>query len=284
MSQLQYTKGEYNRLGDRIRRNPDSISTEDLTMLQTLRLSYKNILSAVFNILVEESKKVDKRIVIPTYRVKRIESIVSKLQREPKMQLSRMSDIAGCRCILQSNEKVYALKKRLEERLYVRHINDYIYSPKNNGYKSLHLIVSLSEDDSKTIEIQLRCLQDHNWTTLVEITDLVYGTKIKELGIDGELAEFHRLLSYAYDPAITIEQKVRIVDIANAHSYFKRISEIFSKNYIDVRNKWNASKQSKNNFYLISTDTSGSPEITSFKTFESAEKAYFETYLDNPGK
>ena len=283
MSQLQYTKGEYNRLGDRIRQSPDSISTDDLTMLQTLRLSYKNLLSAVFNILVEESKKIDKRVAIPTYRVKRIESIVSKLQREPKMQLSRMSDIAGCRCILQSNDKVYALKKRLEERLCVKHINDYISAPKSNGYKSLHLIVSLSENDSKTIEIQLRCLQDHNWATLVEITDLVYGTRIKELGSDGELAEFHRLLSYAYDPTLSIEQKVRIVNIANAHSYFKRISEIFSKNYIEVRNKWNASKQSKNNFYLISTDSSGSPEIASFKTFESAEKAYFETYLDNPG-
>lgn len=283
MSQLQYTKGEYNRLGDRIRQSPDSISTDDLTMLQTLRLSYKNLLSAVFNILVEESKKIDKRVTIPTYRVKRIESIVSKLQREPKMQLSRMSDIAGCRCILQSNDKVYALKKRLEERLCVKHINDYISTPKSNGYKSLHLIVSLSENDSKTIEIQLRCLQDHNWATLVEITDLVYGTRIKELGSDGELAEFHRLLSYAYDPTLSIEQKVRIVNIANAHSYFKRISEIFSKNYIEVRNKWNASKQSKNNFYLISTDSSGSPEIASFKTFESAEKAYFETYLDNPG-
>lgn len=283
MSQLQYTKGEYNRLGDRIRQSPDSISTDDLTMLQTLRLSYKNLLSAVFNILVEESKKIDKRVAIPTYRVKRIESIVSKLQREPKMQLSRMSDIAGCRCILQSNDKVYALKKRLEERLCVKHINDYISTPKSNGYKSLHLIVSLSENDSKTIEIQLRCLQDHNWATLVEITDLVYGTRIKELGSDGELAEFHRLLSYAYDPTLSIEQKVRIVNIANAHSYFKRISEIFSKNYIEVRNKWNASKQSKNNFYLISTDSSGSPEIASFKTFESAEKAYFETYLDNPG-
>lgn len=283
MSQLQYTKGEYNRLGDRIRQSPDSILTDDLTMLQTLRLSYKNLLSAVFNILVEESKKIDKRVAIPTYRVKRIESIVSKLQREPKMQLSRMSDIAGCRCILQSNDKVYALKKRLEERLCVKHINDYISTPKSNGYKSLHLIVSLSENDSKTIEIQLRCLQDHNWATLVEITDLVYGTRIKELGSDGELAEFHRLLSYAYDPTLSIEQKVRIVNIANAHSYFKRISEIFSKNYIEVRNKWNASKQSKNNFYLISTDSSGSPEIASFKTFESAEKAYFETYLDNPG-
>ena len=252
-------------------------------MLQTLRLSYKNTLSAVFNILVEESKKIDKRIAIPTYRVKRIESIVSKLQREPRMQLSRMSDIAGCRCILQSNDKVYALKKKLEDRLCVKHINDYISIPKSNGYRSLHLIVSLSEDDSKTIEIQLRCLQDHNWATLVEITDLVYGTRIKEFGSNGELAEFHRLLSYAYDSTLYIEQKVRIVSIANKYSYFKRISEIFSKNYIEVRNKWNASKQSKNNFYLISTDSSGSPEIASFKTFESAENAYFETYLDNPG-
>ena len=180
-------------------------------------------------------------------------------------------------------QQIAILKKKLEKRLCVKHINDYISSPKYNGYRSLHLIVSLSENDSKTIEIQLRCLHDHNWATLVEITDLVYGTRIKELGNDSELAEFHRLLSFAYDSNLSTERKIRIVNIANTHSYFKRISEIFSKNYIEVRNKWNASKLSKNNFYLISTDSTGSPEITSFRTFESAEKAYFETYLDNPG-
>lgn len=276
-----HTKGEYNRLGERIRLSPDSISPEDLAMLQTLRLSYKNILSSVFNILVEECRKVDKKMGITTYRVKRIESIISKLQREPKMQLSRMSDVAGCRCILYSNDKVYALKEQLEKRLCVKTVNDYIATPKPNGYKSLHLIVSTFEDTSKTIEIQLRSTSDHNWATLVEISDLVYQTKIKELGHDGDLGEFHRLLSHINEASFSIDTKRKIIDIANRYSYLQKISNIFTKNYIDVRNKWNALKRSNNSFYLISTDSSGSPEIASFRTFDMAEAAYFEKYRDN---
>ena len=244
-----HTKGEYNRLGERIRLSPDSISPEDLAMLQTLRLSYKNILSSVFNILVEECRKVDKKMGITTYRVKRIESIISKLQREPKMQLSRMSDVAGCRCILYSNDKVYALKEQLEKRLCVKTVNDYIAYPKPNGYKSLHLIVSTFEDTSKTIEIQLRSTSDHNWATLVEISDLVYQTKIKELGHDGDLGEFHRLLSHINEASFSIDTKRKIIDIANRYSYLQKISNIFTKNYIDVRNKWNLQKSRVGIFY-----------------------------------
>ena len=109
-----YTNGEYKRLGERIRVNPQNVSNDDLEMLQTLRLSYKELLSEVFSTLVKESKKIDKNSIC-TYRVKRIESIISKLQRVEKMQLNRMSDIAGCRCIMHSDDKVYSLLSALKQ-------------------------------------------------------------------------------------------------------------------------------------------------------------------------
>ena len=286
MNQMEktYTNGEYKRLGERIRVNPQNVSNDDLEMLQALRLSYKELLSEVFSTLVKESKKIDKNSIC-TYRVKRIESIISKLQREEKMQLNRMSDIAGCRCIMHSDDKVYSLLSALKQFFIIKTINDYIESPKEGGYRSLHIIVALPNSiDNKTIEIQLRTHAHHNWATLVEITDLVYGTKIKETGKDGDLAEFHMLLSYINDKeGLRKEQCERIIAISNSYSYFTRISEIFNKNYFVVRDRWNQVRQTKDKFFLIAADADGAPEIQSFNRFDDAETAYFDHYRDNEG-
>lgn len=276
---MVYSQNEFKRLGDRIRMSPDNIEEQDLQMLQELRLSYKDDLSAVFNILVGEASKVDKKS-IRTYRIKRIESIISKLLREPGMQLQRMSDVAGCRCIMQSNKQVYSLFERLKKKIVVKNFNDYIDGPKDTGYKSLHLIVKLNESSKKTIEIQLRSVEEHNWATLVEITDLIYHTRLKETGKGHELSEFHRLLSIG-TTRLDIEQKKRLIDIAKKYDYFFKISEIFSQNYIEVRDQWNKSKQSFNNFFLVSTGDDGKPEISAYRSFDKAEEQYFIKYNEN---
>lgn len=46
---MAYSQNEYRRLGERIRKDPENIKDQDLQMLQELRLSYKDDLSAVFN-------------------------------------------------------------------------------------------------------------------------------------------------------------------------------------------------------------------------------------------
>lgn len=276
---MAYSQNEYRRLGERIRKDPENIKDQDLQMLQELRLSYKDDLSAVFNVMVGEASKIDKKS-IRTYRVKRIESIVSKLLREPGMQLQRMSDVAGCRCIMQSDKQVFSLFERLKKKFTIKHFNDYITTPKDTGYKSLHLIVQPSENSKRTIEIQLRSVEAHNWATLVEITDLLYHTKLKETGTGHELSEFHKLLSIG-TTRLDVEQKKKLIRIAKKYNYFFRISEIFSKNYMEVRDLWNKSRQSYDNFFLVSTGDDGKPEISTYHSFDKAEKEYFIKYNEN---
>lgn len=84
-----------------MRRNPQSISESDYEMLQYLRTSYKEPMSKIFNIIDLIANKIDKNCIC-TYRIKRIDSIVSKLLRFPDMIVNRAEDIAGCRCILTS--------------------------------------------------------------------------------------------------------------------------------------------------------------------------------------
>ena len=78
-----YSNKDYKRLGDRIRSNPKEVADADLLVLQELRVSYKEPLAVIFNSIEKAAHKVDKNCIC-TYRVKRIESIISKLLRFPK--------------------------------------------------------------------------------------------------------------------------------------------------------------------------------------------------------
>ena len=107
-----FSKGEIDRLGGRIRSEMGNLNEDTLNELQLYRTSHNEAISNIFNILCTISKRVDSTAIV-TFRIKRIQSILSKLDRFPEMRFSRMWDIAGCRCILQQTEDVFKIKKHL---------------------------------------------------------------------------------------------------------------------------------------------------------------------------
>lgn len=283
---MKHSNSDYKKLGDRIRSNASNISTEDLMMLQDLRLSYKEPLAIVFKSIKSIALKIDSDCVC-TYRIKRIESIVSKLLRFSEMQVNRAEDIAGCRCILSTTEHVYELYNRILKKQHQLpfeikgKINDYIATPKESGYRSIHLNVAL-KGDNRRIEIQLRCLADHNWATLVEITDLLYDLKLKEHGAnsDKELFQLHLLLSKS-PSAIKIKDLNYISDTVIKYDYITKLGTVFANNYLEVRRHWNSLNLYKKHFFLIATGTDGIPEISGFSNFKEAEDAYFDMFINN---
>ena len=283
----RYSNKEYRKLGDRIRNNPKQIADEDLVMLQYLRTSYKEPLAIIFKSIERVAYKVDHDCIC-TYRVKRIESIISKLVRFPEMQVNRAEDIAGCRCIMSSAEKTYELYNRLlrnrDKLPFVIKgvVHDYIKEPKKSGYRSIHINAVLKDGDNRRIEIQLRGLEHHNWATLVEITDLLYGIKLKENGqtSNHDLFEFHRLLSLP-EKDLSAKEKYFIADTAIKYNYIEKIGEVFARNYLDVRRQWNKMKLQHNHFFLISTGSDGIPDFMGFNSFENAEQAYFNKFINN---
>lgn len=271
----------YRAVGDRIRSNPNDISDEDLRVIQSLRIAHKEDLSYVFECLVEKLKRTDKSGVV-TYRIKRIESIISKLLRQPEMQLNRMSDVAGCRCIVHNNSQLYALYNKLKESgLIVVHEKDYVKEVKPTGYRSIHLIVKAHLDSKYTIEVQLRTQEQHNWATLVETTDLVYRTKLKECGGGHPLELFHKNLSIP-DEELSVANKKTILELAQKFDYIARISNIYEKNYELVRAEWNECRNKGHEYILIATGSDGIPEIQTFYSFQEAEDKYLEKYIENP--
>lgn len=279
MNKTLNTKGDINRLGEKIRTEFPNVSKSTLNLIQEHRISFKDSTNTTFNSLCSLSKRVNKNAII-TYRLKRINTIVDKLQRlDKKQQFSRMWDISGCRCIVDNDRQVYKLEKLLAKNFNVRKRKDYIQNPKENGYKSLHLYLQ-SKNDDKVIEVQLRNRIDHNWATLVEITDLIFDSKLKEYGNDKKLEKFLFYLSKRKE--ITFSEKLYIAKTLKEYDFFGKLSAVFTRNYLEVRKRWLELELFYNHkFFLIETRKDKIPKIDSFNTFNKAESEYFKRYLKN---
>ena len=111
-------------------------------------------------------------------RIKTPESIVKKLKRngyEPSIEnmVKHINDIAGVRLICSFTSDIYRLAAMIgnQSDLKVLSIKDYIKNPKESGYKSFHMLVSVpiflsdSVVDTK-VEIQIRTIAMDFWASL----------------------------------------------------------------------------------------------------------------------
>lgn len=111
-------------------------------------------------------------------RMKSPKSIVEKLKRlghQPSVQAieAHIHDVAGVRVICSFTEDVYTLADALlkQDDVVLVERKDYIASPKPNGYRSLHLIVTVPiflarEKREMQVEIQLRTIAMDFWAAL----------------------------------------------------------------------------------------------------------------------
>lgn len=110
-------------------------------------------------------------------RLKSAASAYEKLARRGYAQtpenLTLLSDIAGVRVVCGYIEDIYKIAEVFlsQEGVKLLKEKDYIKSPKENGYRSLHLIaeipVSLSQETKAVpVEIQLRTISMNMWASL----------------------------------------------------------------------------------------------------------------------
>lgn len=111
-------------------------------------------------------------------RLKTPESIVKKLKRNghevtiPNM-LEYLNDVAGIRVICSFNADIYRIAEMIASQsdITVLQVKDYIKKPKDNGYKSYHMVVTipiyLSGGPVETkVEIQIRTVGMDFWASL----------------------------------------------------------------------------------------------------------------------
>lgn len=110
-------------------------------------------------------------------RLKSPDSIMNKLVRR-QLPLSvesiekNLNDIAGIRVVCAFQSDIYMLADAflMQDDVKLIQRKDYIQNPKPNGYRSLHLIVSVpiflhNEKKSMKVEVQLRTLAMDLWAT-----------------------------------------------------------------------------------------------------------------------
>ena len=133
-----------------------------------------------FNVLNEEfSLRYDRNPINGIKsRLKRLDSIQEKLNRKQlpfDMQTieTHIHDVAGIRVVCAFVEDVYLLAEALlkQDDVMLIEKKDYIANPKPNGYRSLHLIVTVPiflehEKRVMQVEIQLRTIAMDFWASL----------------------------------------------------------------------------------------------------------------------
>ena len=133
-----------------------------------------------------------------TQRLKRVHSIILKLKRFENMQLSTMDDVAGLRIVVDSIEQVKNLTNVLKEKIgkhKIIKLNNYITHPKDDGYRSVHIIYKVNKTPSVHIELQIRSMLQHYWATGIEVFGTLEKTSFKTGDGELEWREFFELLS-----------------------------------------------------------------------------------------
>lgn len=125
-------------------------------------------------------------------RLKRVSSIVEKMERN-SIQFSlenieeQINDVAGVRVVCSYVDDIYAIADALirQDDIELVSQKDYIAMPKPNGYRSMHLIVSVpvffaNQMKRIKVEVQIRTIAMDFWASLE------HQLKYKNDNVDGE--------------------------------------------------------------------------------------------------
>jgi putative GTP pyrophosphokinase len=153
-------------------------------------------------------------------RVKKPESIVDKLKRRGypvtvQSMMEHLDDIAGVRVICSFVDDIYTVAKMLlsQDDITVIAVKDYIRNPKENGYRSYHLIIEVPiflSDDKRNIrvEVQIRTIAMDFWASLDH--QLKYKKNIGQgsESISQELTECAEIIAETDQRMLAIRRKI----------------------------------------------------------------------------
>lgn len=159
-------------------------------------------------------------------RVKKPVSIVEKLQRRGlpvslESMMENLDDVAGIRVICSFLDDIYAVAEMLtrQDDVQIIAIKDYIRHPKNNGYRSYHMIVEIPvffSDQKKMmrVEVQIRTIAMDFWASLDH--QLKYKKEVENYSeeISAELRDCADVIANTDERMLNIRKKIEAQGIA----------------------------------------------------------------------
>lgn len=296
-AKLTYSKSQVIKAGKVIRQQKATTEeyTNALTIIDNWRASHAYPMYIVFMHLKRMTKNQN---CIVAQRLKRLDSITTKLQREPTMSLWSMQDLGGCRLIVSTIDDVYinVEKYRNSRKRHIRqeHLcKDYIKQPKLSGYRGIHEIYQYHSDKSEDyndnflIELQFRTKLQHLWATAVETMGLFTQQAIKSGQGTADIKRFFALISSLFareecQPLVpnTPEDKeatmreIKLLDKKN--NYLQMLDVLTGMIRIEERIR-KQSKAEKNGYYILILNYT--KKVLSYKYYpasqiEEANKVY----------
>lgn len=169
------------------------------------RASHAYPMQSMLGYFRKKSFEIDENSII-VQRLKRTPSILAKLKREDGMKLDRIEDIAGCRVIMANKAYVYSVRNSIvggSTRNTLHRERDYIKSPKDSGYRGIHLVYKYNGRKSQfkghAVELQIRSKVQHSWATAVEVVGTFTGQALKASQGQELWLKFFKLVSLAFE-------------------------------------------------------------------------------------
>lgn len=155
-----------------------------------------------------------------TSRIKSPESIAKKI-RHSNRELTianivrYVNDVAGIRIICSFTSDIYRIADAIAKQndVEVLKVKDYITQPKENGYMSYHMIVTvpifLSDEVIKTkVEIQIRTIAMDFWASLEHKIYYKFEGNAPE-SIRNELRECAQIVSYLDNKMLGLNEEIK---------------------------------------------------------------------------
>lgn len=240
-----YSKNQINRAGKNIAKYKIGSEqyAEALEVINNWRVCHAYPINTFVATLRVKVRKTYEPIV--AQRLKRLPTIIDKLERYPNMELSRMQDIAGVRGVVDTVSEIERLVSEYRDENRFTHnlvrFNDYIQNPKTDGYRGIHLVYryhntlarnkKAAQYEGLLLELQLRTKLQHTWATAVETMGTFRNESLKTRRGNADWLEFFALTSSSF---AHLEQTPALAKYSsfNLRETFEKMRELDKKNRI----------------------------------------------------
>lgn len=173
-----------------------------------------------------------------TSRIKTPQSIVKKLRhnnRDITVEniIQYVNDVAGIRIICSFTSDIYRIADLIAKQsdIKVLKVKDYIMCPKDNGYTSYHMIVSipvfLSDRTVETkVEIQIRTIAMDFWASLEHKIYYKFEGNAPE-HIRKELKECADIVGYLDQKMLSLNEEIRSFSRARIGEYHEEVTSTY---------------------------------------------------------
>ncbi|MCZ6172461.1 RelA/SpoT domain-containing protein [Campylobacter ureolyticus] len=205
---MQITKKSVQKAGKRLKKG--EILDDDIILVSSFRALHSTNINNLISVVDETMPKP----LFISSRLKRMNSIIFKLQRFASLNLDQMQDIAGIRAVFKKESEIFEFAKNIKQKAILSGFElikeyDYINNPKDDGYKSYHIVF---KQNGYFVELQLRDELYHSWATATEILGLLGNHSLKQ----GTALDYHKrffyLISRLFSDDFSVIDEIKSID------------------------------------------------------------------------